>query len=142
MQLRTWLNVIAGTFFFRPPSFDVQKPTGQHRQCLMMLPADPTTYLIVRHPRFPFSAIKALFDTMFCFRNSRKFSGRGFKRCVAEIVVLLHNRLVSVTIANHHAGLFSSTSTTTSLTRFNVAFEYLDKEWPFLTITHFNLLPI
>ena len=80
----------------------------------MVLPTNPATDLIVRHTGFTLSAIKALFDPMFGLRCASKLRCRSVVSCIAEIVVLLHDRFVAIFVTNDDTGLFGSATRTPS----------------------------
>ena len=51
MAPRTCGSVMAGVFFFRPPSLDGQEPSGQQAERHVVLPAHPVANLIIRQAR-------------------------------------------------------------------------------------------
>ena len=58
MPWRICGNVIAGVHFFPPQGFRHQKPCGNERKRLMMVPARPMTHLIVRQPGFALTPLE------------------------------------------------------------------------------------
>ena len=54
---RTWLKVIAGVFFFRPSSFDVEEPTRKQAQGLVVVPSRPIAYLVIGKAGLAFGSL-------------------------------------------------------------------------------------
>ena len=94
------MKVIAGVFFFRSPSFDVEEPTGKEGQRLVMMPAQPIANFVVRQARLPLATLKTLFHAKFRFRRSAKFGQRGFHVRVAQIVIRFDYRTVTISVSN------------------------------------------
>jgi hypothetical protein len=62
--MRTCGTVRAGVYFFPPPGFQYQKPQGNKREYLMMLPAHPGTDLIISQSGLALGSLKAVFNAM------------------------------------------------------------------------------
>src|SRR6266487_6143795 len=103
MPWRICGKVIAGVHFFPPSGFSHQKPCGQERKRLMMLPTPPITDLIVRQTRFALASLETFFNAMFGFGHPGKFPQGRLRHCIGQIIVNLHHLLlVAVPGAYHH----------------------------------------
>src|SRR6266567_1179257 len=101
MPWRICGKVIAGVHVFPPFGFSYQKPRGQERQRLMLLPTRPVTHLIVRQPGCACAALNTLFNAMLGFGHSSTFPHWGLRRRVREGIIHLHHLLlVAVTGAD------------------------------------------
>jgi hypothetical protein len=97
-------NVKAGTDFFPRPQFAVEKPGGDQRQGLMVIPATPGADLVVRQPNFALAALQALFDPMPRLGDAGQFAawrvGGGFAATVYKDSYLVslpgHEQAVSL----------------------------------------------
>ncbi len=77
MPSRICCTVIAGVHFFSPPGFGHQKPRGDERQNLMMMPALPVANLVVGQARFALGASDAFFDAMLGFGDAGELGYLG-----------------------------------------------------------------
>lgn len=80
MIVRTVGTVSAGVYFFSPPVFLCQKPSGQERKRLMVMPADPIAHLILGQPRSALGPLKTLLDAMLRLGDADKLAQRRLGR--------------------------------------------------------------
>src|SRR5215469_7971233 len=70
---RSCESVMVGVFFFPADSFEYQKPNGQQRERLMVMPAGPRSGLVVRQTGFAFAALETLLDAPARLGRAREF---------------------------------------------------------------------
>ena len=83
-------TVSAGVWIFSPPRLVVEEPRGDERQCLVVLPPDPVSHLIIAQARFALAALKTWFDTVFRFGYAGELlKGRVGIRIRERVVVFI-----------------------------------------------------
>ena len=90
MAARSCGKVNAGTDFFPRPQFIVEKPGGDQREGLMVVPAAPRADLIVRQTALALATLQAFFNPMLRFGDLRQFAARRIGRGAAEVIVMLY----------------------------------------------------
>ena len=81
--------MIAGVRFFPPQSFEHEKPHGDQRQDLMVMPAQPIPNLVVGQTRFALAALDRFFDAVCLLRDPGEFLEGRFGRGIRQIGVVL-----------------------------------------------------
>ena len=132
---------MAGVQFFPPSGFPHQKPRGQKRQCLMMLPPRPIAHLIVRQTGFAFAALYTLFDAMFGFGHPGKFPQGCLSRRIGEVIIPLHDLVVVAVTVTYHPQRLLITLLTPMGSRHHPPFDGLNYQGAFTAIAHVDLLP-
>ena len=107
MASRSCGTVIAGVYFFSLTGFRHQKPSGDQRQGLMMMPTAPSANLVVGQAGFALAALNTLLDTMLRLGDPNKVRQFGVKRSVGQMVIRFdHVPIVAVLVTDHDEHLF------------------------------------
>ncbi len=95
---------MAGVDFFSPQSFADQKPIGQQRECLMMVPAPPGARFVIGQSRFTFGALQTFLDATPRFGRPREFSGRRLRIRIRQPVIVDPVRAFLASCDDQHLG--------------------------------------
>ena len=98
--------MIAGVDFFSAGRLVDQEPTREQRECLMVVPAQPTADFVVAQTDFALAALQTFLDAMLRFGHARELRQRHLGRSVRQVVIHFdHLLLVAVAVTNHHQRL-------------------------------------
>ena len=87
MASRSCGTVIAGVYFFSPTGFRHQKPSGDQRQGLMMMPTTPSANFVVGQAGLALAALDALLDAMLRLGGHYEVRQFSVERSVGKMVI-------------------------------------------------------
>jgi len=99
---------MAGVHFFSPLGFRHQKPRGQERQDLMVVPAFPVAHFIVGQPGFALGALETFFDAVFGFGRPSELRFGRVGTGIGQVVIGLEKALVAVFVAKDDQDFFGA----------------------------------
>ena len=141
MPWRICGKVIVGGHFFSPLGFLHEKPHGQERKRLMLLPPRPMAPLIVRQPRFALASLETFFDAMCGCGHPGQLPQRRLRRRIGQRIIHLHHfLLVTVAGADDHQHLLIAWLTPMGF-RHPTSFDGLHHQRTFTAIAHVDPLP-
>ena len=125
---------MAGVRFFPPQSFEHQKPHGDQRQDLMVMPAQPIPNLVVGQTRFALAALDRFFDAVRLLRHPGEFLEGRFGRGIRQRVVVLDGPRFLL-VADHDQHLFRTDASLLGLS-LNAPRKDVYTQRFFVTVTH------
>ncbi len=117
-----------------------QKPGGNQRKRLMVIPTLPGSHFIVSQSRLTFGALQRIFDSMFCLYNSPQFLKGSFRWRVGKKVVLLPSSIV-LPAASHHQEFLLRANGPLFRSGNDTGFNHLKFQGSFVTPAYGDLLP-
>ena len=142
MPSRICCTVMAGVHFFSPPSFRNQKPSGEQRERLMVMPPFPIANLVVGQAGFAFRSLDTFLDPMFRFGDAGELGQLHVRRSIRQIVICFDDTpVVAITITNYDQHFFMAFLASV-IASHHAPFDDLDRERPLRAVAHLDRPPL